>query len=249
MTVIYPAIDLREGNVVRLKYGDPEQQTTYGSDPTEAARRWIDAGAEWLHVVNLDGAFDEKGAANWIALGNLAQLGVPVQFGGGVRISDDISRAIALGATRVILGTAAVENPALVGEAVAQWGGDKIVVGIDARDGIAKTRGWQQDGGVSAIELGCTMAKMGVQTVIHTDIGRDGVLTGVNWQASAELAAATSLNIIASGGVASLDDIRAVAAASGISGVITGRAIYDGRIDLKEAIELARPPRSLQRHE
>ncbi|MCB0033341.1 MAG: 1-(5-phosphoribosyl)-5-[(5-phosphoribosylamino)methylideneamino]imidazole-4-carboxamide isomerase [Anaerolineales bacterium] len=235
---IYPAIDLRDGKVVRLKYGDPNQQTVFGDDPAAAGQRWIDAGTAWLHVVNLDGAFDEKGAANWQALAHLTKLGVNVQFGGGIRTLDDVKRALDLGATRVILGTAAVENPEIVAQAIAQCGADAIVVGLDARDGIAKTRGWQTDSGVHVHDLGRQMAEMGVQTTIHTDIGRDGVLTGVNWQASQALAAASGLAAIASGGVAALADIEACLAAEGISGVITGRAIYDGRLDLKEAIEL-----------
>lgn len=235
---IYPAIDLRDGQVVRLKYGDPNQQTVFGDDPAAAGQRWIDAGTGWLHVVNLDGAFDEKGAANWNALSNITQLGVKVQFGGGIRTLDDVKRALDLGATRVILGTAAVENPKIVSQAVTQFGADAIIVGLDARDGIAKTRGWQTDSGLHVHDLGRQMAEMGVQTAIHTDIGRDGVLTGVNWQASQALATATGLKVIASGGVASLADIKACLAAEGISGVITGRAIYDGRLDLAKAIQL-----------
>lgn len=235
---IYPAIDLRHGRVVRLKYGDPNQQTVFGDDPAQAGQRWLDAGAEWLHVVNLDGAFDEAGADNWQALGQITQLTAQVQFGGGIRTLDDVARALELGATRVILGTAAVENPDMVAEAIGRFGQAAIVVGLDAREGIAKTRGWQTDSGVHVHELGQQMAQMGVQTVIHTDIGRDGVLTGVNWQASQALAQATSLDVIASGGVADLADIHACLQAAGITGVITGRAIYDGRLDLAGAIRL-----------
>lgn len=236
---IYPAIDLRHGRVVRLKYGDPDQQTVFGDDPAAAGQRWLDAGAEWLHVVNLDGAFDEAGAANWQSLATLTALHGRVQFGGGIRALADITRALDLGVDRVILGTAAVENPTLITQALAQFGSEAIVVGLDARDGIAKTRGWQADSGLHIHDLGQQMADMGVQTVIHTDIGRDGVLTGVNWLASQSLAEATGLQVIASGGVANLDDIRACAHAHGITGVITGRAIYDGRLDLAEALQLA----------
>lgn len=235
---IYPAIDLRHGKVVRLKYGDPDQQTTFGDDPAAMGQRWLDAGSTWLHVVNLDGAFDEAGSANWAALPHIAALGANVQFGGGIRTVDDIDRALSLGATRVILGTAAIENPALIGEAIGRYGSQAIVVGIDARDGIAKTRGWQTDGGLSASDLGKQMAALGVKTVIHTDISRDGVLTGVNWQASQQLAQATGLDVIASGGVASLADIEACFSAESISGVITGRAIYDNRLDLFAALRM-----------
>ena len=237
---IYPAIDLRHGRVVRLKYGDPNQQTVFGDDPTAAGQRWLDSGATWLHVVNLDGAFDEAGADNWHALPAITQLAAQVQFGGGIRTLDDVARALDLGATRVILGTAAVENPDIVAQAISRFGRAAIVVGLDARDGIAKTRGWQTDSGVHVHELGQQMAEMGVETVIHTDIGRDGVLTGVNWQASQALAQASGLNVIASGGVADLADIRACVQAEGVTGVITGRAIYDGRLDLAEAINLTR---------
>ncbi len=236
---IYPAIDLRHGRVVRLKYGDPNQQTVFGDDPAAAGQRWLDAGAEWLHVVNLDGAFDEAGAANWQSLPALTALEAKLQFGGGIRTLDDITRALDLGVTRVILGTVAVENAALVRQAIAQFGSEAIVVGLDARDGIAKTRGWQTDSGLHIHDLGQQMAELGVQTVIHTDIGRDGVLTGVNWQASQALAQATGLRVIASGGVASLADIRDCVQAEGVEGVITGRAIYDGGLDLAEGLAVA----------
>jgi phosphoribosylformimino-5-aminoimidazole carboxamide ribotide isomerase len=239
--IIYPAVDLRDGRVVRLEYGDPERQTVFGDDPVAMAQRWLSAGATWLHVVNLDGAFDEGGAANWQALEGIARLGAAVQFGGGVRTLDDVQRALALGATRVVLGTVAVEQPELVAQAIGRFGPHAIAVGIDARDGQARTRGWLADGGISAVELGRKMAALGVTTVIHTDIGRDGVLSGVNWELSAELAAATGLHVIASGGVATLDDIRACHNAPGISGVITGRALYDGRIDLAAALAAIRP--------
>ena len=236
---IYPAIDLRNGRVVRLQYGDPEKETTYGDNPVAMGQRWLDAGSEWLHVVNLDGAFDEKGAANWDVLPQLAQLKGKLQFGGGVRTLDDVKRVLDAGANRVILGTVAIENPELVNKAITQFGSEAIAVGIDARDGRVKTRGWQQDTAVSPIELGQKMKEMGVQTIIYTDISRDGVLTGVNAESTAELAEATGLNVIASGGVAALDDISHCQALSnqGIIGVITGRAIYDGRIDLTEAFK------------
>lgn len=235
---IYPAIDLRNGRVVRLQYGDPDKETVFGDDPVAMGQRWADAGATWLHVVNLDGAFDEAGAANWQALPALTKLGVPVQFGGGIRTLTDVERALDAGVTRVILGTAAIENPALVKEAIDRFGSARIAVGIDARDGRVKTRGWQTETAVTPTELGRGMADLGVTTVIYTDISRDGVLTGVNAAATAKLAQATGLHVIASGGVATLDDIHRCHAltSAGVIGVITGRALYDGRIDLAEAI-------------
>lgn len=235
---IFPAIDLRHGQVVRLQHGDPRRQTVFGSDPAGIARQWITAGADWLHVVNLDGAFDETGAANWATLPTLTRLGASVQFGGGVRTLADIERALAAGASRVILGTAAVENPPLVVQALARFGPERIVAGIDARDGQVKTRGWQQDGGQTPAGLGQQLRALGLTTIIHTDISRDGVLSGVNAAASAALAQATGLHVIASGGVAGLPDVRrcAALAAQGVVGVITGRAIYDGTLDLRQAL-------------
>ncbi|MBK7180146.1 MAG: 1-(5-phosphoribosyl)-5-[(5-phosphoribosylamino)methylideneamino]imidazole-4-carboxamide isomerase [Chloroflexi bacterium] len=236
---IYPAIDLRNGRVVRLQLGDPDKQTVFSDDPAAMGRQWLAAGAEWLHVVNLDGAFDEAGAANWAALPQLTRLGAQVQFGGGIRALADVARALDAGAARVILGTTAVENPALVAEAIAQFGADCIVVGIDARDGRVKTRGWLHDTAVTPAQLGQQMKESGVQTIIYTDISRDGVLTGVNAAATAQLAQATGLRVIASGGVAALDDITrcAALAGQGVVGVITGRAIYDGRLDLHTAFQ------------
>ncbi|MEZ4645144.1 MAG: 1-(5-phosphoribosyl)-5-[(5-phosphoribosylamino)methylideneamino]imidazole-4-carboxamide isomerase [Chloroflexota bacterium] len=240
MFTIYPAIDLRNGRIVRLQYGDPDKETVFGDDPAAMGQRWLDAGASWLHVVNLDGAFDEAGAANWAALPTVTALGAKVQFGGGIRTLADVERALDAGVTRVILGTAAIENPDLVAQAIAQFGASKIVVGIDARDGRVKTRGWQTDTAITPAALGQQMQSLGVQTVIYTDISRDGVLTGVNAAATAALAQAAALHVIASGGVATLDDIvRCHAlAAQGVVGVITGRAIYDGRINLQEAFAI-----------
>jgi phosphoribosylformimino-5-aminoimidazole carboxamide ribotide isomerase len=234
MFTIYPAIDLRHGRVVRLQYGDPNKETVFGDDPVAMGQRWLAAGATWLHVVNLDGAFDEAGAANWAALPELAKLGAQVQFGGGIRTLADVERALAAGAARVILGTAAIENPALVSEAIQLFGPERLVVGIDARDGEVKTRGWMQGTAVSPITLGQHMRERGVQTIIYTDISRDGVLTGVNAVATGQLAQATGLRVIASGGVATPDDITRCHAlvGQGVVGVITGRAIYDGQIDL-----------------
>lgn len=240
MFTIFPAIDLRNGRVVRLQYGDPNQQTVFSDDPVAMAEKWLAAGAEWLHVVNLDGAFDEAGAANWAMLPHLTALPVQVQFGGGVRTLDDIERVIEAGAARVILGTTAIEKPALLGQAVAHFGAKRIVVGIDARDGRVQTRGWLQDTAVTPIDLGRRARALGVKTAVYTDINRDGVLTGVNAAATAELAQATGLGVIASGGVAALADVQRCVdlADKGVVGVILGRAIYDGRVNLQEAIVL-----------
>jgi phosphoribosylformimino-5-aminoimidazole carboxamide ribotide isomerase len=236
--ILYPAIDLKDGQVVRLRFGDPKLKTVFSNDPAKTGRKWLSEGAEWLHVVNLDGAFDGQGADNWAALPKLAALGGKVQFGGGMRTLADIERALEMGVARVILGTAAVENPTLIAQAIQQFGADAVVVGLDARNGMAKTRGWLQETGLHVHDLGRQMADLGVRLTIHTDIGRDGVLTGVNWQASQALAQATGLEVIASGGVAGLRDVSACLAVPEIVGLITGRAIYDGGLDVRQAIEL-----------
>lgn len=238
---LYPAIDLREGRVVRLQYGDPARQTTFSDDPVAVARQWVAAGAAWIHIVNLDGAFDEAGLANWRVLPELTAAGAKVQFGGGMRTLKGIAQALSRGVDRVVLGTVALEDPDLLAEAVERFGPERVAVSIDARDGLVKTHGWQQASATSTEALGMQVHALGVRTVIFTDIGRDGVLTGVNLEATRELAQATGLGVIASGGVSSLDDVVRLreAAGEGIVGVIIGRALYDGRIDLAEALALA----------
>ena len=251
---IYPAIDLRRGQVVRLRQGDPAAQTVYGDDPAAVARRWADQGAEWLHVVNLDGAlltsgdkpgFSEKPGLSPerpINLRRLAEIraatDLPIQFGGGIRTVDDVALALALGATRVVLGTVAVRQPEVVAQAVARFGAERIVVGIDAREGWVATHGWQETSALDTLTVARRMADLGVLRIVFTDIARDGMLSGVNVAATAALARQSGLKIIASGGVASLEDIRALAAhvSDGIEGVIVGQALYTGAIRLREAI-------------
>jgi phosphoribosylformimino-5-aminoimidazole carboxamide ribotide isomerase len=233
---IYPAIDLRGGQVVRLKYGDPNQQTTYSADPLEMARRWAEAGAAWIHVVNLDGAFgDEAGAAiNRSLLQSLTAVGPKIQFGGGLRSISDMEAALSRGAARVVIGTLAIEQPDVLREAVERFGPDRVVVGLDAQGGRVKTRGWQEDGGSEVIAIGRQIRSAGVNLVVHTDIGRDGDLSGVNGEASIELARETGLHVIASGGVSSIEDVLRLKDKAGIEGVIIGRALYTGAIDLRE---------------
>lgn len=235
---IYPAIDLRGGRVVRLKQGDPGRETAYNTDPPAVAQRWQDAGATWLHVVNLDGAFGEVGPANLEALASILTAGLRVQFGGGMRDMDGIRRALDLGVTRVVLGTVAVENPVLVQAALDLFGPERIAVGIDARDGIVRVRGWQEAAPLKAADLAQRWADMGGRWLVFTDIARDGVGTGVNVAATANLAQTTGLDVIASGGVAGLDDVRRVRNA-GLSGVIIGRALYEGQVDLARAIRIS----------
>jgi phosphoribosylformimino-5-aminoimidazole carboxamide ribotide isomerase len=240
---VYPAIDLRNGKVVRLRYGDPNQQTTYSDDPIETARRWADAGARWIHVVNLDGAFgDDAGAAaiNRSLLQSLSAVGPKLQFGGGLRSIADIAAALARGAARVVIGTLAIEQPDVLREAVARFGPDRVAVGVDAQQGRIKTRGWQSDAGIDTITIGRQIRSAGVNLVVHTDIGRDGDLSGVNGEASVELARKTGLQVIASGGVSSIEEVLHLRNRTGIEGAIIGRALYTGAIDLKQLFSLLR---------
>jgi len=261
---IYPAIDLRGGRVVRLRHGDPAAETVYGDDPAAVARRWAAAGAGWLHVVNLDGALasepdvetlhatslqNSPDAASMQLPLNLRRLAeiraatsLPIQFGGGMRTLADMAAALALGATRVVLGTVAVRRPDIVGEAVARFGGDRVVAGIDARDGLVATHGWRETSALDALTVALRMAELGVRRVVYTDIARDGVLTGINAAATAALARGSGLRVIASGGVASLEDMRMLAAmeGDGVEGVIVGQALYTGAIDLAAAIAAGR---------
>ncbi|MCC7118440.1 MAG: 1-(5-phosphoribosyl)-5-[(5-phosphoribosylamino)methylideneamino]imidazole-4-carboxamide isomerase [Anaerolineales bacterium] len=233
---IYPALDLRAGQVVRLKTGDPNQQTTYGADPAETAARWLGTGASCLHVVNLDGAFGEDDATNQLALKSILRLGAQVQFGGGLRSLESVAQALELGVSRIILGTLAIEQPEIVRQAVQKFGAEKIAVGIDARDGLVSVRGWKKDSLISSTELALQMRELGVKTILFTDIRRDGLGSGLNIQATCELAELSGLNVIASGGAQTLADIRA-AKEAGLVGAIVGRALYEGALDLKSALE------------
>jgi len=234
---LYPAIDIKGGECVRLLYGDMDAVTRYNPDPGDQARRFVSAGCAWIHVVDLDGAVGGA-AVNRHAVAEILKAGAKVQLGGGIRDMAMVEAWLDAGINRVILGTAALKNPALVREAAAAFPG-RIAVGADARDGMIAAEGWVETSEVSALELVRRFEDCGVAAVIFTDIGRDGALKGVNLDATAALARAVSLPVIASGGVASIDDIRAlVADESGIEGVITGRAIYDGRLDLAEALRM-----------
>ena len=235
--IIYPAIDLRGGKVVRLKEGDPARMTAYSDDPAEMARKWLSMGAVWLHVVNLDGAFGESDDANRSALEVILKLGAQVQFGGGMRSLDAIENAIALGVSRVVLGTIAIEQPKVVIAALKKFGPEKIAVGIDARDGLVAVRGWKSDSGILAKDLALQMRTVGLRTVIFTDIRRDGLGSGLNIPSTRELADVSGLDVIASGGVHTLDDVIAVREAK-LSGVIIGRALYDGTVDLEKALQV-----------
>jgi len=241
--IVYPAIDLRQGRCVRLRQGDAQAATVFADDPVDAAKRWAEEGAEWLHLVNLDGALGESGAANLAALERvLSAVSLPVQFGGGMRSLADIERILEIGAQRVILGTVAVREPSVVQQALTKYGSERICVGIDARDGRVAINGWIETSKVTAATLAQAMFEAGVRHTVYTDVSRDGMLSGVNVGATRELARASGLQVIASGGVASIDDIRAVKAceSDGVSGVIVGMALYTGALDLQKALRVAK---------
>jgi len=232
---VCPAIDLRQGKVVRLAQGDPNRQTVYGDDPVAVAEGWKAEGAEWLHVVNLDGAFGEVAITNYQSLQSILATGLKVQFGGGLRDEASLRRALDSGVARAVIGTAAVENPAFVEWAVREFGTERIAVGIDARDGIVRVRGWQKGAAVTAIELGRRLRGQGVEWCVFTDVARDGIGAGVNISATAELARATGLRVIASGGVTGIEDVRH-ARDAGLAGVIVGRALYEGQVRLRDLL-------------
>ena len=239
--IIYPAIDIRGGRCVRLTEGRFDAETVFADDPAEMALKWAGLGAEFLHLVDLDGALAGEGKNVPVIERILQSVNIPVQLGGGIRNLETIEKLLALGVTRLILGSAAVKNPKLVEEACKKYPGH-IAVGIDAKNGEVAIEGWGKGSGVAATELAKQMAAYGVETIIYTDISRDGMLSGVNVEATAALARACGVPIIASGGVASLEDIRRVKAveSDGVQGCIIGKAIYTGAVDLKAALALAK---------
>lgn len=240
MLTIFPAIDLKAGHVVRLAEGDMDRATIYGEDPAAQALAFAAAGADHLHLVDLDGAFAGE-SVNGIAVSAVLHV-FPgkVQLGGGIRSRAAIDRWIETGVERVVIGTAALEQPELVREAARDYPG-RIVVAVDARDGMVATRGWADVSDVRVVDLARRFEDAGVAALLFTDVGRDGLLKGCNVEATVELARAVSIPVIASGGVTDIGDIEALAAHAdtGIEGVITGRALYDGRLDLGDAIRVA----------
>jgi len=240
MFTLYPAIDLHQGQVVRLQQGDLARQTLYASEPAAIARRWLHEGARWLHVVNLDGAFGRDDAANRAALEAIlqeaSQRGARVQFGGGLRSLDAVAQALEMGIARVVLGTLAARHPQAVAEALHRWGPEHIAVGIDARDGRVQVSGWVEATNLQAVAFAQRLAAMGLRTVIFTDIARDGLQTGLALETTLALQQASGLEVIASGGVASLDDLRA-AKRAGLAGAIVGRALYEGAFTVAEALQ------------
>ncbi|MDA1258158.1 MAG: 1-(5-phosphoribosyl)-5-[(5-phosphoribosylamino)methylideneamino]imidazole-4-carboxamide isomerase [Chloroflexi bacterium] len=232
---VIPAIDLRGGKCVRLYQGDYGRETVFDADPVGVLRRWEDAGARRIHIVDLDGARDGI-RVNAPVVSQLASAAsVPLQLGGGIRDAAAAGELLDLGLDRVIFGTAAVEAPDEVHKTVANRGAEHVIVGVDARDGLVTTRGWRTDSGMSAIDLVGEMERLGVERVMYTDTTKDGTLSHPNFEAAAELAGRTTCRILFAGGIASIDDLVRLAEL-GIDGAVTGQAIYTGAIDLAEAI-------------
>ena len=239
--IIYPAIDLKQGEVVRLKQGDMDQATVYGSDPAAVAKNFEAAGFEWIHVVDLDGAFAGQTINMQAVEAVLDSVSIPVQLGGGIRGMAAAEGWLSRGIARVILGTAAVRDPDFVKQAAKTFP-DKVAVGIDAKGGKVAVEGWAETSELSALELAKRFEGVGVAAIIYTDIGRDGLLRGLDFDGTRALAEAVSIPVIASGGLAGIEDVKALRRPENnkIAGAIAGRALYDGRLDPKEAVALTR---------
>ncbi len=231
---VFPAIDLMDGDVVRLMKGDPDQKTIFSSDPPSMAIKWLTLGAKWLHIVNLDAAFGYDDSNNMLAIRKIQKdfqnRSIDIQIGGGIRSFDQIDKYLNEGISRVILGTKAIEDQKFVIDAINKFGSSRIVIGIDARNGFVSTHGWKKDSSITAISLANELKIIGVKTIIYTDINRDGIGTGINLSATLSLAEQSGLEVIASGGVNSFSDVESVKQA-GLAGVIVGRALYDNKID------------------
>lgn len=241
--LIIPAIDLKEGKCVRLKQGQMEKSTVFSENPAEMARKWVNLGAQRLHLVDLDGAFAGKPVNESAIKSIVSEVGadIPIQLGGGIRNLDTVEKFINSGVDSVIIGTAAVTHPGFLHEACFAFPG-QIVVGLDAKDGDVAINGWAKLTGHNVIELAQKFEEYGVESIIYTDIGRDGMLSGVNIEATVKLSESLKIPVVASGGVSSIDDIKALCdvANIGIRGVITGTAIYEGTLDFEAAQQLAK---------
>ena len=235
---VIPAIDLRGGRCVRLYQGDYAQETVYSDDPVEVALQWQEMGAVRLHMVDLDGAAQGEPANLDVIESIASSVAMPLQMGGGIRDLATIERTLGIGVGRVVLGTSAVADPGLVESACSRFGPDALIVGVDARDGLVATRGWQESTEVTAIDLVHRMTALGVRRFVYTDISRDGTMTEPNFQAIEELMNDTDAWVVASGGVSSIEHLRRLASL-GVEGAIVGKALYEGAIDLREAIAAA----------
>ncbi|HZK27267.1 MAG TPA: 1-(5-phosphoribosyl)-5-[(5-phosphoribosylamino)methylideneamino]imidazole-4-carboxamide isomerase [Thermoclostridium sp.] len=234
--IVYPAIDIKDGRCVRLLQGRFEDVTIYGDDPVQMASKWVSLGAKWLHIVDLDGARDQSPNNRDIILDIVKKHSVLVQTGGGIRTMEDIDQMISAGISRAILGTSAVKSPDLVKKALLKYP-DKIAVGIDAKDGMVAIEGWEQVSSYKAVDFAKDIEQLGCRVIIYTDIDTDGMLTGPNIKAMKEMIDSVNMEVIASGGVSSLQDLKDLKEI-GASGAITGKAIYTGAIDLAEALKL-----------
>lgn len=239
---LFPAIDLRRGRCVRLEKGRADRETVYGGDPHGVAAGFVAAGARWVHVVDLDAAFGD-GSNRPLLRALASSVAARVQTGGGLRTEADLAEVLESGVARAVIGTAAIENPELVRRAVERWGPDRIAVGLDARGRRPAARGWTEESGTDLFDLARSLVDLGVRTLIHTDIERDGMMMGPNLDLSAELAAHAGAEVIVSGGMRGMQDVQAVGAAAragrGIAGAIIGKAIYEGALDLRAALEAA----------
>ena len=231
---LYPAIDIKNGQCVRLRQGVFNDTTVYADEPYQVAKEFEAEGAKFLHIVDLDGALRGTGANDAVLKKIVENVSIPVEIGGGIRIMEDIEHRLSLGVTRVILGTVAVENSEFVKEAVEKFGADKIVVGIDAKDGMVAIKGWETISNIDAVTLALSMKELGVKTIIYTDISKDGMLCGPNFAQTARLVEATGMDIVASGGVSCMNDLLELEKIN-VEGAILGKAIYEKRVDLKEA--------------
>ena len=236
--LIYPAIDLLEGKVVRLRKGDPKQRTVFSADPVATAQQWIDQGAEWLHMVSLDGTFGQTNQ-NLEILERVARLDVHVQFTGGLRDLAGLHSALDAGASRLVIGTMAAKDPAAAAEAIGRFGAARVAVALDARDGKVATHGWTELSQQTPIDLGKRLRELGAIHALYTDISRDGGMAGANVAETVDLARATGLQVIASGGVSTLADISELARSGAVAGAIVGMALYQQTFTLEEALSAA----------
>ena len=235
--IIFPAIDIKDKKCVRLTQGDFDKVNVYGEDPSLMAKKWADYGAEFIHVVNLNGSRDEIGINDETLAKVAKSVDVPIQVGGGIRAEKRVKELLDLGINRVIVGTMAIENKELLKELIEKYKADKIVVSIDAKNGKVATHGWEKVSDIDSVDLCKELEQIGVKTIVYTDISKDGMLEGPNFDIYKELSQKTSLDIIASGGVTSIDDVKRLLDMN-MYGAIIGKALYDNRIDLKEVLDL-----------
>lgn len=240
--ILYPAIDLKGGHVVRLSQGRADAETVYSSDPSKPAEEFVKAGAEWVHVVDLDGAFTGK-QENAAAVETILESGLKVELGGGIRSLEVIRHWLGLGVQRVVIGTKAVTNPNFLHECLSQFSSESIAVGIDASNGKVAVKGWIETVDLSAVEFAHSVQETGIHTIIYTDISRDGMMSGPNFEAQTEMLSELEIDVIASGGVACIEDVQRFKELElrfpNLNGVITGKAIYDGNLSLSEAVRIS----------